>query len=212
MANSATQYLIGLGGWEHEVFDTCLYPHSGMSSQEKLAFYARFFGAVEVRATFWDETLTEQDASEWLAAVASTNTFLFTVKLHNMFSHKKQFKAEAARNIRGILQLLAQHNRLGALLMQFPYSFTNTSTNRFHLARLAEVFRGFPLHAELRHDSWLQSSASSFLAENGIAPVSTDLPRIRQFMPFGTAVNGDTAYLRLHGRNDKGWLLNGMDA
>ncbi len=212
MANSATQYLIGLGGWDHEVFDTCLYPRPGMSSQEKLAYYSRFFGVVEVRPTFWDDTITADDAKEWLAAVAGAGTFLFVVKLHARFTHKKQFNAEATRNIRGILQLLEQHGRLGALLMQFPYAFTNTSTNRFHLARLAEIFRGFPVHVELRHDSWHQTSANGFLAENGLAPVSADLPRIRQFMPFSAAVTGDTAYLRLHGRNDKGWLLNGFDA
>jgi uncharacterized protein YecE (DUF72 family) len=30
-------------------------------------------------------------------------------------------------------------------------------------------------------------------------------------MPFLTGVSGDTAYLRLHGRNENGWLRGGWD-
>ena len=37
------------------------------------------------------------------------------------------------------------------------------------------------------------------------------MPKVRSLMPCTTSVVGDTAYLRLHGRNEKGWLLNGYD-
>jgi uncharacterized protein YecE (DUF72 family) len=106
---------------------------------------------------------------------------------------------------------LSRHNRLGALVAQVPHAFTNTSSNRFHLVKIAELFSGFPIHAEFRHDSWHHPSTTHFLEENGLQPVSADLPRVRQLMPFTTSVSGETAYLRLHGRNEKGWLLNGMD-
>jgi uncharacterized protein YecE (DUF72 family) len=113
--------------------------------------------------------------------------------------------------VRGILAELARHNRLGALLLQFPYAFTNTSGNRFHFVKLAEVFSGFPLHAELRHESWHTPQLLDFLTESGVAPVSADFPRLKQYMPFFSGVVGDTAYLRLHGRNEKGWLSDGLD-
>ncbi|MDH3251216.1 MAG: DUF72 domain-containing protein, partial [Ignavibacteria bacterium] len=41
--------------------------------------------------------------------------------------------------------------------------------------------------------------------------VSADLPALRHFPLFLTETLGETAYFRLHGRNEKGWLLNGMD-
>lgn len=211
MENRSRQYLIGVGGWEHEVLNACFYPRPTAGSTEKLAYYARFFDAVEVRPTFWDDALSADDARQWLEAVGESRTFLFSVKLHSSFTHKKGIRPQTTRNIRAILQELARPNRLGALLMQFPYAFTNTSSNRFYLVRLAELFAGFPLHVEFRNDSWNQPSLTGFLEENNLQLVSADLPRIRQFMPFTTGGTPGDLYVRLHGRNEKGWLLNGMD-
>lgn len=212
MVKGCTECAVGLGGWEHEILDHCFYPAHDMRSDEKLAFYAGFFDAVEVRPTFWDERLGPDDARLWIEAVARANTFLFTVKLHSSFTHRKSIRPQLTKNVRGLLQELARGNRLGTLLAQFPYAFTNTSGNRFHLEKLGEVFRGFPVHVELRHGSWHTPELAEMLAENGLSLVSADLPRVRQFMPFTTGVVGETAYLRLHGRNEKGWLLNGFDA
>ena len=50
------------------------------------------------------------------------------------------------------------------------------------------------------------------LTEHGLLTVNTDLPRVRQHIPFTTTVLGTAAYMRLHGRNDRGWLMNADDA
>jgi len=194
------------------VFDACLYPRAGLTSAEKLAFYARFFRAVEIRAAFWDDTLTADDARAWIGAVADAPGFLFNVKLHASFTHGKTIRPDLARRVREILQALHRHERLGSLLVQFPYSFTNTGSNRQHLVKLAGTFAGSPLHVEFRHQSWNQDSLAPFLEDHALGIVSADMPRIRQYMPFVATVCGATAYLRLHGRNEKGWMLNGYDA
>ena len=219
------QQHLGIGGWEHEVLDRCFYPRPDLSTTEKLTYYSRFLNAVEARATFWDENLTGSHARGWAEAVSPNKNFLFLVKLHSTFTHKQDIRPKATHNIRNILQELARHNRLGGLLMQFPYSFTNTSNNRFHLARLAKLFRGFPVFVELRHASWDQAGPPSqsaakfgragltgFLHDHNLSPIHADLPRMQQYMPFFTKTAGDTAYLRLHGRNEKGWLTNDLDA
>ena len=212
MEKGMTRFSVGLGGWEHEAFDHCFYPRPEMPSGERLAFYAGFFDAVEVRPTFWDETLTAADARAWMDAVGRTASFRFTLKLHSSFTHKKTIRPHLTRNFRGMAQELARGNRLGALLAQFPYAFTNTSSNRFHLEKIGEIFRGFPVHVEFRHESWHTPELLSLLAEYGLRLVSSDLPRVKQFMPFTTGVVGTDAYLRLHGRNERGWLLGGFDA
>lgn len=211
MEKRAVSFAVGVGGWDHAAFDACLYPKANGDSLERLSFYSRFFDTVEVRATFWDDTLAEQDARQWIDAVAGNKRFTFNLKLHSLFTHKKQLKPQLTRNVRAMLQELSHAGRLGSLVAQFAYSFTNTSANRFHLVKLGEVFRGFPLHVEFRHESWNHPTLLNFLAENLLAPVNADLPRVRQLMPFITGVVGDHAYLRLHGRNEKGWLLNGME-
>jgi uncharacterized protein YecE (DUF72 family) len=204
--------LVGTAGWEHEEFDRVLYSAQGMESGAKLACYARSFDAVEVRSTFWDDTLGETDARAWMDAVRENRRFQFLVKLHKSFTHGKTIHPSATRAVRGLLQELAKNGRLGALLIQFPASFTATSAHRFHLTKLGEIFAGFPVHVEFRHDSWNQSWLMPFLAEHQLRPVNADLPRVGHLMPFLTGVDGDTAYLRLHGRNENGWLRGGWDA
>jgi uncharacterized protein YecE (DUF72 family) len=212
MHKPAPTYSIGIGGWEHAVLDSCFYPFEFTESNDKLAFYAGVFDTVEVRATFWDESLDEKDALQWIQAVRENKRFRFNVKLHGSFTHKQLIKPQQTRNMRGILHALLKADRLGTLLIQFPYGFTNTSANRFHVSKLAEVFAGYPLHIEFRHASWNHTSTWELLKENALSFVSIDTPRVKQFMPYSAAAAGESAYLRLHGRNEKGWLLNGMDA
>ena len=211
MEKRSVSCLVGTGGWEHEDFDGCLYPRRKAESAEKLMYYAQFFDTVEVRPTFWDDSLSANEAKKWVDAVASNKRFLFCVKLHASFTHQYRIDLDLTKSIRGLLQELGKHDRLGALLAQFPYAFTNTSANRFHLVKLGELFRGFPVHIELRHESWDQPTLLNFLEENHLRPVTADLPRIRHYMRPVMRVIDETAYLRLHGRNEKGWLLNGVD-
>jgi uncharacterized protein YecE (DUF72 family) len=211
MTTEMRKVLTGIGGWEHGTLDGLLYGAGETETQEKLAQYARFFDAVEVRATFWDDALGAPEAASWLRAVRENKRFVFGVKLHRAFTHGRIYTAESARTIRGLLQELARADRLAALVMQFPASFTNTGTHRHHLTKLAGLFAGFPLAAEFRHTSWHHPSMVALLEELGVTAVQADLPRLAHLMPFHTALVGRTAYLRLHGRNERGWLQNGMD-
>jgi uncharacterized protein YecE (DUF72 family) len=204
---------VGIAGWEQAELDECFYPvqfrGDGFS---RLAFYSRFFDTVEVRAAFWDDSLDGGTAAAWASAVSGNRRFLFNVKLNSAFTHKRSFGPQQTRTMRSLLHELARRDRLGAVLMQFPYSFTNTSANRNHVAKLAQLFAGFPLHVEIRHESWIQPGFVNFLKENSLRPVSVDMPKVRQYPPFITDAISRTAYVRLHGRNEKGWLLNGFDA
>jgi uncharacterized protein YecE (DUF72 family) len=211
MKKEGMSYRIGIGGWEHGVLDECFYPSRQGSSLDKLSYYSRVFDTVETRATFWDEALTGEDAAQWIKAVRENRRFTFNVKLHSLFTHKKTIKSHIARNVRDVLHTLLKADRLGTLLIQFPYSFTNISANRFHLVKLAEMFAGYPMSIEFRNDSWNQPSTWDLLSEYRLSCTSTDLPHVKQLMPYTTAVMTDHAYLRLHGRNEKGWLLNGVD-
>jgi uncharacterized protein YecE (DUF72 family) len=205
------QYLVGIGGWEHEVLDHCLYPSAGASSAEKLSYFSRYFSLAEIRPTFWDASLNTRDAQQWITAVSERSDFRFVVKLHSSFTHKREITPSVVRATLGILESLQHHRRLGTVLAQFPYAFSNIGAHRFHLEKLASVLRGFPVHIEFRHSSWDQSARAGMLNDLGFAQVSADLPRVKQFMPFVAPSPGTPAYVRLHGRNEKGWLLNTYD-
>lgn len=207
-----TRIALGTSGWEHECFDEALYGRRGADGAAKLRQYARFFDLVEIRATFWDAALGAREAAEWADAVAGNRKFLFLPKLHSSFTHRRELSLETARAMRSLFQELARRERLGAVVAQFPYAFTNTGQNRFHLEKLAQLFDGFPLAVEFRHSSWDHPSTVSLLRELNMGMINADLPRIRQSMPFLTTVVGTTALLRLHGRNERGWIENGMDS
>ena len=97
----APAIMFGTGGWDHGVFDSCFYPNPGMDSLHKLNYYSRYFDTVEVRPTFWDESLSETDARGWMTAVAENKRFQFNVKLHSSFTHQKSIKPNTTRNVRG---------------------------------------------------------------------------------------------------------------
>jgi uncharacterized protein YecE (DUF72 family) len=207
----AAHYFVGIGGWEHDVLNSCFYPDPGAATSRKLAYYARWFNTVEVRPTFWDDTLDEGDAQEWVAAVQERREFLFNVKLHSSFTHARTPNPVAQRNMEGLLTQLQEAGRLGAVLAQFPYSFSNTGANRQQIEKLAIAFVGFPLHIELRHASWDYQGLTTLLSDLHVGAVNVDMPRVRQFIPYLPRVIGRQAYIRLHGRNEKGWLLNTFD-
>lgn len=212
MNAKSTTYSVGIGGWEHDVLNERFYPSGAGDSLDKLSYYSKVFDTVEVRATFWDDWLTEEDALRWIQAVRENRRFTFNVKLHSSFTHKKIIKPHITRNVRSLLHALLKADRLGTLLIQFPYAFTNTSANRFHLEKLAQVFAGYPMHVEFRHNSWDQASTWDLLSEYGLSAVGMDLPHVKQLMPYTSSAVSDSAYLRLHGRNEKGWLTNGFDS
>jgi uncharacterized protein YecE (DUF72 family) len=211
MKNRSGKVRIGMGGWEHDVFDETLYGSDRLTTGQKLSFYARYFQTVEVRQSFWDADLSTGDAAEWCDAVRDSPDFRFQLKLHSSFTHRKELSSSLASKVRGMLQEMARRDSLGSLLAQFPYAFTNTSRSRYHLHALSQLFTGFPVCVEFRHESWRFPGLNDFLKENSLTLVSADLPRIRQFMPFVNGATGEAPYLRLHGRNERGWLLGGYD-
>jgi uncharacterized protein YecE (DUF72 family) len=103
---------------------------------------------------------------------------------------------------------LAAAGRLGALLAQFPPSFTDTPATRDYLAQLLRAFSDYPVAVELRHRSWSDAidETLSLLNAFGAAWVQIDEPKfqfsIRQnFLPNVTGFH----YMRLHGRNVAQW-------
>jgi uncharacterized protein YecE (DUF72 family) len=104
---------------------------------------------------------------------------------------------------------LVESDRLGALLLQFPYSFHNTEENRGYVQKLADQFKEYPLVLEIRHASWDRGSAYQFLRELGLGFCNIDQPQVSYSIGSTKKVTGKIGYLRLHGRNVKEWFREG---
>jgi uncharacterized protein YecE (DUF72 family) len=210
---------IGTAGWSYKDWDGIFYP-SGMSrrKQHPLEYLARFFDTTEINTSFYGP-LKPEWAKLWCRKVAAVNkTFLFTAKLYRAFTHSPLAVMEptSAASIRPTdddeartregLDALAGEGKLGALLIQFPVSFKNTSLNREYLDRLLRQFIEYPRVVEVRHSSWNDAATLASFTEKDVGFCNIDQPLLGRLLAPTEHVTGAIGYVRLHGRNYEQWF------
>jgi uncharacterized protein YecE (DUF72 family) len=104
------------------------------------------------------------------------------------------------------LDAIAGEGRLGALLIQFPVSFKNTSLNREYLDRLLRQFIEYPRVVEVRHSSWNDAETLAAFAEKDVGFCNIDQPVLGRSLAPTEHVTGAIGYVRLHGRNYEQWF------
>jgi len=200
---------VGPAGWSYEDWEGIVYPPKKGSKFDPLAYLADFFDTIELNNTFYRPP-TPQMGKSWANRVQANPRFQFTAKLYRNFTHQREALTEAdeAAFKAGLMPLMeSQH--LGALLLQFPYSFHNNEVNQAYLKTLADKFREYPLVLEVRHASWDRASAYQFLRENQIGFCNIDQPQVSYSIGPTKKVTSAVGYLRLHGRNVKEWFREG---
>jgi uncharacterized protein YecE (DUF72 family) len=103
---------------------------------------------------------------------------------------------------------LASAGKLGAILVQFPASFTRTDAAVDHLAWLTGGLRDHRVAVELRHKTWSDDVKTTLqvLNQSRAAWVQIDEPKFRLSIAQNFLPNVEGFYyLRLHGRNAKQW-------
>jgi uncharacterized protein YecE (DUF72 family) len=73
--------------------------------------------------------------------IAGFKDFRFTAKLWREFTHERNATAEDELLVRAGFDLLLEAGRLGAVLMQFPWSWKNTAENRNYIVQLCGRFQ-----------------------------------------------------------------------
>jgi len=196
---------IGMGGWELAPFNNYFYPPRPKKGFRKLQYFSQFFDCVEINATFYNTAFKPEHAKNWLEDVSANEHFVFTVKLFRGFTHTYDVTKEDILAIHRLLEPLVGADKLGGVLAQFPYSFTQLPERRQYLGRLAALFGRYRLFVEVRHDSWNTPEAFRFFSERGIHAVNVDLPGIKRHMPLTSTASGGAAYFRMMGRNALTW-------
>ena len=95
---------------------------------------------------------------------------------------------------------------LGALLIQFPVSFKNTSLNREYLDRLLRQFIEYPRVVEVRHSSWNDAATLAAFTQKNVGFCNIDQPLLGRSLAPTEHVTGAIGYVRLHGRNYENWF------
>jgi len=115
-----------------------VYPKPKPKKFDPLRYLAGYFDTVEVNSTFYRPAAPEA-ARKWAERVKENDRFRFALKLWRRFTHEREaaFTREEVDAVRAGLDPIADAGRLGAVLLQFPWSFRNDEANR-----------EWPLHGE----------------------------------------------------------------
>jgi len=198
---------VGVAGWDYEDWRGPVYPDPAPRGFDPLAWLAGWFDAIEVNSTFY-RPASPATARSWARRVSHRPGFRFTAKAWRRFTHERgaPFGAEEVRPARAALDALAEEGRLGAVLLQFPWSFKREEATRAWLRRVTEAFQGLPLVLEVRHASWNVPELYASLAAQGIGFVNLDQPLFRDSLPPSAVATAAVGYVRIHGRNWKDWF------
>ncbi|XXF78623.1 DUF72 domain-containing protein [Myxococcaceae bacterium GXIMD 01537] len=198
---------VGPAGWTYKDWEGVVYPKPRSSAFDPLEMMASLFDTVEINTSFY-APISERNARAWLERTAFNPDFRFTAKLWRRFTHEREgvWTPDEVRVARAGLDVLHAAGRLGAVLVQFPWSFRNTEENRDWVDAIASDFADYPLVLEVRHASWNEPSFYTELAERNLGIVNIDQPLFRDSIGPGARATASVGYVRVHGRNYRDWF------
>ena len=209
---------VGPAGWNYKDWEGVVYPAGAGRAFDPLAFLADYFDTIEINSSFYAPP-RPSDAASWARRVANNPRFRFTAKAWQRLTHERSEATEEslkadADSVRRSMTPLADAGVLGALLIQFPWSFRYTPGNLEHLDRVFRTLAGFRLVLEVRHGSWDRPELYAFLKEHAVAFCNVDQPVIGNSLRPSSHVTSPVGYFRLHGRNYQNWFREdaGRDA
>lgn len=202
------QIRIGPAGWSYTDWEGTVYPPHG-SRFDPLAYLASFFDTIEINSPFY-RIPPPTHSKSWVRRVSANPDFKFTTKVFRGFTHEAAaLRADEIKAFRDYLDPLAESGRLGAVLLQYPWSFRNSEETRGRLGGLFEAFDGYPLALEVRHSTFQTEEFLRFLQEHNVAWVNIDQPLFHDSVKPSNTITGSIAYVRLHGRNYEKWFAQG---
>lgn len=196
---------IGPAGWAYKDWNGIVYPPKKPKGFDPVAYLARYFDTIEINSSYYGAPRPSA-AKKWAESVAENKAFQFTAKLFHSFTHERKPAPNDEKDFKDGVAPLVEAARLGALLLQFPWSFRNSGENREYLAGLHKRFREYPLVVEVRHSSWAAPEILDLLAELDIALCNIDQPLFHRSIKPGSEATSAIGYVRLHGRNYQNWF------
>jgi len=227
--------VVGTSSWADPGFVAEWYP-PGLKPAEQLPYYAERFEAVEVNSTFYavPATATVRRWAEVTPAGFTFDVKLHqAMSRHSaqLDALPKELRddvdttprgrvrpspaldGELARRYLRAVKPLVDAGKLSSFLLQLSPAFRPGARRLDELDDLVAALAPHPVAIEFRHRAWLheerRADTLGWLQEHGAAFVAVDAPQGKPptMLPRLDAVTNDQlAYLRLHGRNARGWV------
>ena len=161
---------VGTSGWTYPDWLGSFYP-ADLKPQDLIPHYARAFRAVEIDSTY--STIPAR------AVVAGwkENTppgFVFAAQVPGVITHQKVMK-DCQRELTTFLNSLELlGDRLGPLLLQFPYFNRNAFASRAQFDKLLQPFlktlpKEFQFAVEIRNKNWISWDFLEMLRDHSVA-------------------------------------------
>jgi uncharacterized protein YecE (DUF72 family) len=198
--------LVGPAGWSYADWNGLVYPTPRPRGFHPATYLAEFFDTIEINTSFY-HPLQASHATQWIGLLVAANPrFLFTAKLWQKFTHEGDATSEDVKTVRAGFDILQSAGKLGAVLLQFPFSFHYEAENLARLKQLLDSFRDYPLVVEVRHSSWTRKNFYELLHERGVGFCNIDQPIIGRSIKPSEEATSPVGYIRLHGRRYDTWF------
>jgi len=201
---------VGPAGWSYPDWAGYVYPSRHSKGFHEATYLAEYFDTIEINTSFY-QPLRPEHAAQWIDRVAANPRFVFTAKLWQRFTHDIQSilsssAAEDERAVRAGFDVLRAAKKLGAVLLQFPFSFHRTEETFASLDGVLRRFADYPLVVEVRHATWNVPEVFELLRKRGVGFCNIDQPVIGKSLEPSARATGPVGYVRLHGRRYDTWF------
>jgi uncharacterized protein YecE (DUF72 family) len=201
---------VGPAGWSYPDWAGYVYPARRSKGFHEATYLAEFFDTIEINTSFY-QPMRADHAAQWLERVAANPRFVFTAKLWQRFTHDPlSLDAGTATAdelaVRAGFDVLRAANKLGAVLLQFPFSFHRTKETMAYLTALLKRFGDYPLVVEVRHETWNAAETLALLREHDAGFCNIDQPIIGRSLAPSAQATSSVGYVRLHGRRYDTWF------
>jgi uncharacterized protein YecE (DUF72 family) len=192
---------VGTCGFSYPEWVGPVYPEK-TRSEKMLEVYSGMFPAVEIDSTYY----RPPSGKMFVRYPERTGGELkVSVKLHSSFTHERTAEKSDAGGFIEAVKPLKSSGQFVCFLAQFPQSFHCTPENREYMEHLRLLFPDTTLVCEFRHEDWWNKDVLKSMAELGFAVATVDAPDMSTLPPNKVIYTSDPGYVRLHGRNYKGW-------
>ena len=198
-----TEIFIGTSGFSYNDWRNVFYPPH-LPASNFLTFYSKEFHTVEINFSYYR---IRQSANFTQMLEKSEHKLQFVIKAFGGLTHNisDQSIPVILPKFKDSILPFWEHDKLGAVLLQFPQRFHYTPKSRIYLESLINGFMPFPVCIEFRQREWLKDSVYKKLREMDAAFACVDEPSLKGLLPPIAVATSGIGYVRFHGRNQAKW-------
>ena len=201
---------VGLTGWgDHP----SLYTEHTIANK-KLVDYSKHFPIVELDSTFY-AIQSKKVMDKWTQETPAN--FQFIVKAYQGITGHQRGKLpyDSEEEMFSLFKLsmtsFVEAGKLAMVLVQFPPWFDCKKENVERIRYVYEQLQPLPIAIEFRNQTWYtpeyREKTLDFLKGLNVMHVVCDEPQVGEgSVPLVPIATDSKVLLRLHGRNDKGWV------